>query len=95
MERAKKAIEGFIGTLPLAAKRIKGYLAAERWNEIADRSNSSWVTRFSGGTLYIATENPALAQDMVFKKAGIIEKLNKAVGDGAVKELKITISGKP
>ena len=94
MEKAGNIIEKLLAAFPAAEKNILGNNIEKFWSDI-EGVRDSWVERFASGVLFAASENPATSQEMVFRKDGIIKKINKRLGQEVVKDIKIRIAEKP
>ena len=94
MEKAGQILKNIIDHLPALKSRVEGYGLLERWNEIADQKNISWPVKFSGGTLFIGSQDPSFAQEIKMKRAAIIEKMNKEAGAEILKDIRINICAK-
>ena len=51
-------------------------------------SQNTAPEKVESGTLYVKASSPTWRQELVFKKADIIEKLNKQLGKNTIKEIK-------
>ncbi len=88
----REAIESLMKGLPAAGRKIKGYESADIWEK--QIAAGSWAYKFNGGTLFVATENPSLAQQINFSKEQKIERLNRLAGNQAVKDIKVKVSSR-
>lgn len=74
-------------------KRLQGELAIYYWPQIAGReiSAKTEASFYRDGYLFIKTENPALAQQLSLMQTDILRKINRKIGKGVIKGLKVKI----
>lgn len=94
METLRSAVEGLVKKMPIVERQLKGYAAADAWQEEIDKKGKSWVQRFSGGILFVATESASFCQEVCFGKDKMIEELNKKAGEPVIKDIKIKVGTK-
>jgi hypothetical protein len=83
-----------LGGIPEVKTKLDIYDAARKWEKIFGDKYPSWVQRISGGTLFVSTESPSVAQGLMFDKKRMMERINKEMGFDGVKEINISISTK-
>ena len=74
--------------------RLKGELAVYYWPRIAGGELAAKVeaVRYRDGNLYLQTDNPALAHQVSLLNYDIIQRFQKLLGRGVVKNIKIKIA---
>jgi len=77
-------------------KRLKAEMAALRWAEaVGERiAMRTRVEGVEGGTLIVSTESPAWSNEISFRKAQIIRRLNELVGEEVVKDIRCIVGRK-
>jgi len=70
-------------------QQLKQYEVLERWGEIVGDQIAAVTTaeRIDGGRLYVHVSRSTWRNELVFLKAGIIDKINKAVDEGIVNDI--------
>lgn len=65
------------------------YRAMKLWAEVAGAyiTKVSQIEKIDRGTLYVKVKNAAWRNELIFKKAGIIEEMNKRLGKDFVKDI--------
>lgn len=73
--------------------RLKGELSIYYWPKVAGEEIAKKVeaVRFRDGFLYLQTEIPALAQQILFMLPNFLEKYRKYLGKGVLKGIKIKV----
>lgn len=74
--------------------RLKGELAVYYWPRIAGNDLASKVeaVRYYGGTLFLQTDNPALAHQLTFMSLEIVKRYQKVLGRDIIKNIKMKIA---
>lgn len=70
-------------------KVAQEYRAVKMWSEVAGNyiSKVSEVEKIHNGTLFVKVKNSTWRNELLFKKAGIIEEMNRRLGKEMVKEI--------
>ena len=89
MQELKTAIANFLKKAGLE-KGVSQNNALLIWKETVGEqvSQNTAPEKVEAGTLYVKASSPTWRQELVFKKADIIEKLNKQLGKNTIKEIK-------
>ena len=89
MQELKVAIKTFLKKAGLE-KGVSQNNALLVWEEVVGKtvSKNTEPERVESGTLYIKTNSPTWRQELVFKKAEIIKKLNDKLGKNTIKEIR-------
>lgn len=74
-------------------KRLRAEMASLRWAEVVGEviASRTKVERVEGGTLIVATESPAWSNEISLRKAQIMERLNRAVGEEVIKDIRCVV----
>lgn len=74
-------------------RRLRAEMAALRWQEVVGEviAARTRVEGVEGGTLIVATESPAWSNEISFRKAQIIERLNEVAGEEVIKDIRCVV----
>ena len=89
MQELKTAITDFLKKAGLE-KGVSQNNALLIWKDVVGEKVSQNTTpeKVESGKLYVKASNPTWRQELIFKKADIIERLNKKLGKNTIKEIK-------
>jgi predicted nucleic acid-binding Zn ribbon protein len=70
-------------------KAAQEHRAVKMWSEVAGNyiARVSEVEKMHNGTLFVKVKNSTWRNELIFKKAGIIEEMNRRLGKEMVKEI--------
>ncbi len=70
-------------------KRIREYAVLSLWDEVVGEGIASHTKplKVYDGRLTVLVESPSWTQELTFLKNGIMERLNKSIGKGVIKDI--------
>ncbi|MDX2127981.1 MAG: DUF721 domain-containing protein [Chloroherpetonaceae bacterium] len=73
----------------LSEQNADEFYALKNWSKVVGVhiAKVSEVEKLVGGTLFVKVKSAAWRNELIFKKAGIIEQINTKVGREVVKEI--------
>ena len=89
MQELKTVIANFLKKAGLE-KGVSQNNALLIWKDVVGEkvSQNTAPEKVESGTLYVKAISPTWRKELVFKKADIIEKMNKQLGKNTIKEIK-------
>ena len=89
MEHLKKAIKIAINKAGIE-NALKQESAVFLWKEVVGRkvSKAAKAVKVDRGTLIVKTDSSVWRQELQMQKEQLIEKINKKIGSGAIKEIR-------
>jgi hypothetical protein len=92
--RASKALQGFLKSIGLLDESREGVIAM-LWPEVAGEwyARHTYVTSVRGPVVYVRCDSAPRAEQMQLDSPEIIERLNEALGDEVVEEIRPSSAG--